>query len=132
VILKCRSLHRCFLGEKVDTLRTVRLLAAFLLAIMGITFLVLAGFFGSMLESMETPPALFAIVGVAYVAIALGLFIGKRLFIYLGAIVPLAWACVGILHYTMKQQNPIVFPFVAMEIIVILCCCYIILRKRSS
>jgi Mg2+/citrate symporter len=99
---------------------------------MGITFLVLAGFFGSMLEAMETPPTLFAIIGAAYVAIALGLFIGRRLFTYLGAIVPLAWACVGILHYTMKQHNPIVFPFVAMEIIVILCCCYLILCKRSS
>jgi len=115
----------------MDALRTIRLLATSLLVIMGITFLVLAGFFGSMLQSIEAPPALFAIVGVAYVAISLGLFLDKRLFYYLGVIAPLVWASVGITHYII-HQNPIVFPFLAGEIIVILCCCYLILRKRST
>jgi hypothetical protein len=115
----------------VDTIRSVTFLAAFLMAILGIVYLVLAAFFGSLLETMEIAPALVAIVGVVYVAVAVGLFAGKRLFNYLGIIVPLVWASMGIIHYTVKP-DPTEFPFIAAEIIVILCCCYLILHKRSA
>ena len=115
----------------MDALRAIRVLAASLLVIMGIAFLVLAGFFGSMLQSMDAPPALFAVMGVVYVAVSFGLFLDKRLFHYLGVIAPLAWAAVGTTHYIMKQ-NPTVFPFLTGEIIVILCCCYLILRQRAT
>jgi hypothetical protein len=115
----------------VDNARIARFLAAFLMAILGIIYLVMAAFFGSLLETMEIAPALVAVVGVAYVALAAGLFAGNRLFNYLGIIVPLIWASMGIIHYTVKP-DPTEFPFIAAEVTVILCSCYLILHKRSS
>jgi len=115
----------------VETARIVRLLAAFLMAILGVVYLVLAVFFGSLLEAMEIAPALLAIVGVVYLAVAAGLFGGKRLFNYLGVVVPLVWASMGLIHYTVKP-DPAAFPFIAAEIIVILCCFYLIRHKRTS
>jgi len=113
----------------VDVIKSVRLLGACIMAMLGIVYLAFAAFFGSLLETMEIAPALMATVGVVYVVVAIGLFPGKRLFDYLGVIVPLVWASMGILHYTVKP-DPIEFPFIAAEIIVILCCCYLIMRKR--
>lgn len=111
----------------MDAGKTARLLAASLMAILGIVYLVMAIFFGSFLETMEIAAALVAIVGVVYIVVAVGLFTGKRLFHYLGVIIPLVWAFMGILHYTVKP-DPIEFPFIATEIVIILCCCYLILR----
>ena len=115
----------------MDIIAGIRLLAASLMAILGIVYLVMAAFFGSLLETMEIAAALVAAVGVVYVVVAVGLFAGKRLFNYLGVVVPLVWASMGILHYTVKP-DPTEFPFLAAEIIVILCCCYLILHKRPS
>lgn len=115
----------------MDTIRGIRLLAASLMAILGIVYLVLAASFGPFLETAGIPAALMASIGVLYVAIGIGLFAGKRVFDYLGVVVPLIWASMGIIHYT-EKPDPIEFPFIATEIIVILCCCYLILRKRSS
>lgn len=117
--------------KEVDAIRGVRLLAASIMAALGVIYLAFSVFFGTLLETMEIAPALMAAVGVLYVVVAIGLFLGRRLFNYLGVIVPLVWASMGILHYTVKS-DPIEFPFIAAEIIIILCCCYLILRKRSS
>lgn len=56
----------------------------------------------------------------------------NRLFNYLGAIVPLVWASMGMIHYIAVKPDPIEFPFIAIEIIMILCCCYLIRHKMSS
>lgn len=113
---------------EVDAIRGVRLLVASIMAVLGVIYLAFAAFFGSLLETMEIAPALMVAVGVVYVVVAIGLFLGKRLFDYLGVIVPLVWASMGILHYTVKP-DPIEFPFISAEIVVILCCCYLIIRK---
>lgn len=112
----------------MDTARIARSLAASLMAILGIIYLIFAAFFGPLLETMEIAPVLMASAGMVYLVVAIGLFAGKRLFNYLGVIVPLVWASMGIIHYTVKP-DPTEFPFIAAEFIVILCCCYLILHK---
>jgi len=84
------------------------------------------------LETMEIAMALVALVGLVYVAVGIGLFAGKRLFYYLGVVVPLVWASMGIIHYVAVKPDPIEFPFIAVEIIIILCCCYLILHKTRK
>jgi len=116
----------------MEAIRGIRFLAASLMTLLGIIYLTLAAFFGPFLETMEIEMALVALVGLVYVAIGIGLFVGKRLFNYLGAVVPLIWASMGIIHYIAVKPDPIEFPFIATEIIVILCCCYLILHKTSS
>jgi hypothetical protein len=115
----------------MDAIRGIRLLAASLMAVLGIIYLIFAAFFGSLLETMEIAPALMASAGVVYLVVAIGLFANKRLFYYLGVVVPLVWASMGIIHYTAKP-DPTEFPFIATEIIIILCCCYLVLHKKPS
>lgn len=122
-----------FVGEhKMDAIKGIRLLAASLMTLLGIVYLTLAAFFGPLLETMEIEMALVALVGLVYVAVGIGLFVGKRLFNYLGVVVPLVWASMGIIHYFTVKPDPIVFPFIALEIIVILCCYYLILHKTRK
>lgn len=120
------------MNKKLDAIKGIRLLVASLMAILGIVYLLMAVFFGPFLETVGIEMALVALVGLVYVAIGIGLFAGKRLFFYLGVIVPLIWASMGIIHYITQKPDPIEFPFIAAEIIVILCCCYLILHKTSS
>lgn len=115
----------------MDAAKGIRFVASSLMTLLGIIYLILAAFFGSLLETMEIAPALMASVGVVYLVVAIGLFANKRLFYYLGVIVPLVWASMGIIHY-MAKPDPTEFPFIAAEIIVILCCCYLVLHKTSS
>jgi hypothetical protein len=117
--------------QETEAIRGIRLLAASLMAVLGSVYLVFAAFFGSFLETMEIPPVLMVSAGVVYLVVTIGLFANKRLFYYLGVVVPLVWASMGIIHYAAKP-DPTEFPFIAAEIIVILCCYYLILHKRPS
>jgi hypothetical protein len=115
----------------MDTIKGIRLLAAFLMMLLGVVYLAFIAF-PDYLAYLEIAVALVALIGLAYVAIGIGLFIGKRLFNYLGAVVPAIWASMGVLHYVAVKADPIEFPFIGIEIVVILCCCYLILHKTSS
>jgi hypothetical protein len=68
----------------MDAIGGIRLLAASLMAVLGIIYLIFAVLFGSLLETMEIAPALMASAGVVYLVVAIGLFANKRLFNYLG------------------------------------------------
>jgi len=114
----------------MDTIKGIRLLAASLTTLLGIIYLALTAF-PDYLAYLEIEVALVAFVGLVYVAIGIGLFMGKRLFNYFGAVVPLIWASMGIIHYVAVKADPIEFPFIATEVIIILCCCYLILHKTS-
>jgi uncharacterized membrane protein (DUF2068 family) len=112
----------------MDAIKGIRLLAASLLTLVGIIYLTLAVF----TMEIEIPTAILALVGLLYVAMGIGLFIGKRLFNYFGVVVPLIWASLGIYHYVAIKPESTLLPFIAMDIIAILCCCYLILHKTSS
>ena len=115
----------------MDTAKGIRLLAASLMTLLGIVYLALTAF-PDYLAYLKIEVALVVLVGLVYVAIGIGFFVGKRLFNYLGAIVPLVWASMGVLHYIAVKPDPIEFPFIAIEIVIILCCCYLIRHKMSS
>jgi len=100
------------------------------MTLLGIIYLTLIAF-PDYLAYLQIEVALVAIVGLIYIAVGIGLFMGKRLFNYFGVIVPLVWASMGILHYIGVKADPIEFPFIAAEIVIILCCCYLILHKTS-
>lgn len=127
-----KSPIRCFVGEqKMDAIKSIRLLAASLMTLLGIIYLALTAF-PDYLASLEIEVALVASVGLVYIAIGIGLFVGKRVFNYLGVVAPLIWASLGILHYIAVKPDPIEFPFIATEILIILCCCYLILHKAPK
>jgi hypothetical protein len=115
----------------MDTIKSVRLLATSLMTLLGIIYLALTAF-PDYLAYLEIEAMLVALVGLAYVAIGIGLFAGKRLFNYFGVVVPLIWASMGILHYIAVKPDPIEFPFITIEVIIVLCCCYLTLHKKSS
>jgi hypothetical protein len=115
----------------MDTVKGVRFLAASLLMFLGVVYLALMAF-PDYLAYLEIEVALVAVVGLVYVAVGIGLFVGKRVFNYLGVVVPLVWASLGILHYVAVKADPIEFPFIAVEVVIVLCCCYLILHKKSA
>ena len=115
----------------MDIIKGIRLLAAFLMTLLGIIYLSLIAF-PDYLAYLEIEVALVALVGLVYVAVGIGIFMGKRLFNYLGAVIPLIWASMGILHYIAVKSDPIEFPFITMEIMIVLCCCYLVLHRTTS
>jgi len=115
----------------MDTIKDIRLFAASLMTLLGIIYLALTAF-PSYLAYLEIEVVLVALVGLVYVAIGIGLFVGKRRFNYLAVVVLLIWASMGIIHYIAVKPDLIEFPFIAIEIVIILCCCYLPLHKKSS
>jgi hypothetical protein len=109
----------------MDITKGIRLLAASLVMLGGIIHL------AAIAVTTGAQMAIMAIFGVLYVAIAVGLFLGKRLFSYLGVVIPLVGTFVGGYAYVMTQEVT-VLPLIAIDIAVILSCCYLILHKTSS
>jgi len=73
----------------MDIVKGCRLLAASLMMLTGIIHLALAAF------TAGIEMASLALFGLLYAAIGIGLFVGKRLFNYLGVVVPLIGASLG-------------------------------------
>lgn len=115
----------------MDIVKGIRFLAASLMTLLGIIYLALTAF-PDYLASLEIEVPLVASVGLVYIAIGIGLFVGKRVFNYLGVVAPLIWASLGIIHYIAVKPDPIEFPFIATEIVIILSCCYLILHKTPK
>jgi uncharacterized membrane protein (DUF2068 family) len=109
----------------MDTTKGIRLLAASLIMLGGIIHL------AAIAVTTGTQMAIMAIFGVLYVVIAVGLFLGKRPFSYLGVVIPLVGAFVGGYAYVVTREGT-VLPLIAIDIAVILCCCYLILHKTFS
>ena len=112
----------------MDVIKGVRLLAASLLVLSGIIHLALAAF------TAGIEMAVTALFGLLFVAIGIGLFVGKRLFNYLGVVVPLIGMSLGVYSYVAMKRGSIsiLLPCAAMNTIAILCCCYLILHKKPS
>ena len=116
----------------MDAIKGLRLVAGALLLLSGLvhtaTGLSLAG----------TDSAAFTIdvlFGVIYVIIGIGLIIGKRLFLYLGLVLPLLGGTVGTYVYVTYgthfdlAQTSIALIF---DIVVAVFCAYLLLKKNLS
>jgi len=69
------------------------------------------------------------VFGVIYVFMGIGLFAGKRLFIYLSLIFPLIDGIGGTFaHITSHSINPLIAAVI--DVIIILCCSYLLLNKN--
>ena len=68
--------------------------------------------------------------GIAYMIIGVGLFMDKRLFYYVGIILPLIGGIGGTLNYVTTQAVTLLIA-VVIDVIVILCVAYLLLHKES-
>jgi len=110
----------------MNVLKVLRLLAASLLMFTGVLHLAMAALDA---ESVMAPGS--ALFGVLYVVLGIGLFAGRRLFSYLGAVITFVGLCVGIYAYVAIKPEPFIPPLVVVNITIILCCCYLILHKTQ-
>ena len=110
-------------GNFMDTTKGTRFLAASLLLFTGAAHLTIAAL-GT--GNMADGSALF---GVLYLILGIGLFTGRRLFNYLGAVVAILGLFVGIYAYIAISPAQVILPLAAVDAIIILCCLYLIFRK---
>ena len=111
----------------MDVIKGLRLLAASLLVFTGVVHLVMAALAAG---SVMAPGS--ALFGVLYVVLGIGLFSGRRLFNYLGAVITVVGLMVGTYAYVAISPEPVIPPLAVIDIIIILCCCYLIIHKKSS
>jgi hypothetical protein len=108
----------------------VRFLAAALLLISGVLH-VYVGL--SFIGTNTTALAVDVIFGVIYVIVGIGLYVGRRLFSYLGVIFPLIGGTGATYEVVTGQAPPApISPLVAVaiDVAVILLCGYLLLRKE--
>ena len=111
----------------MDTIKGIRFLAAILIVLNGVIHLALTASATAVEEV-----AVMALFGVLYVIVGIGLFLGRRLFSYLGVILPFIGACIGTYTYLTMKPETIVLLLISVDIIVILCSLYLIINKTSS
>lgn len=109
----------------MEVSKGLRLLAASLIFVDGIGHLAAAVF------AAELEMAVLALFGVLYIALGFGLFAGRRLFSYLGVIIPIVGVSIGTYSYIALKPEPVILAFVSIAIVVILCCCYLVLHKTQ-
>src|SRR4030067_1904960 len=102
----------------MDVVKGLSLLAASLLMFNGVVHLTMAAVASEFV--MATGSALF---GILYIVLAVGLFAGKRLFNYLGAVITSVGLAVGIYTYVAMKPELFILPLAAIDVIIILCCC---------
>ena len=108
----------------METTKAIRFLGASLALLGGIIHL------AAITVTTGAQMAIMALFGVLYVVIGAGLM-GKRLFSYLGVVIPLVGTFIAGYAYAVSSDMTIL-PLIAIDIIVILCCTYLILHKTSS
>jgi len=112
----------------MDVSRVLRFLAAALILISGIVHLVA----GLALSGTDTGALAVGVgFGVLYIVIGVGLFVGKRLFSYLGMIFPLIGGIGGTYVYLTSQMTGTLVA-VAIDVIVVLCCGYLLLHRKPQ
>ncbi len=116
----------------MESAKIARYIAAVLILISGIVHVAA----GVIVGAVNTADMYWDVVfGLIYVILGLGLFIGKRVFLYLAVILPLVGGVGGVLLYLNVQ--PIEFDLaqtstaVAFDVIVILLCAYLLLKKPT-
>jgi hypothetical protein len=111
---------------KMDIVKGLRLLAASLLMFTGVVHLTMAAVAADFVIAAGS-----AMFGILYIVLAVGLFAGRRLFNYLGAVITTFGLIVGIYTYVAMTPELFILPLAAIDVIIILCCCYLILRKTK-
>ena len=112
----------------MDITKGLRFLAGVLIFFSGVLHFV-AGLFlsGSDVVTMAVGVGF----GVAYMIIGVGLFLGKRVFFYVGIILPLIGGIGGTLVYVTTQvTTPLIA--VVIDVVAILCCAYLLLHKEPQ
>ena len=112
---------------EMNTIRGIRFFAAILIVLNGVIHLALTAF-STTIEEV----AVMALFGLLYVIIGIGLFLGRRLFSYLGVVLPLIGVCIGTYTYLTMKPETILLLLIAVDITVILCCLYLLFRKTPS
>ena len=112
---------------EMNTNRGIRFLAAILIVLNGAIHLALTAF-STTIEEV----AVMALFGLLYVVIGIGLFLGRRLFSYLGVVLPFIGASIGAYTYLTMKPETITLLLIALDITVILCCFYLIFRRTTS
>jgi hypothetical protein len=111
----------------MDVSRVLRFSAAVLILFSGILHLVA----GLILYATDTVTlAVLVGFGVIYIIIGVGLFVGRRLFTYLGVIFPIIGGIIGTYAYVTSQMTSTLV-VVVIDVIVILCCAYLLLHRKS-
>jgi hypothetical protein len=110
----------------MEIAKGLRLLAASLLIFTGIIHLAMAAIAAD--SPMAPGSALF---GAIYLVLGIGLFMGRRIFYYLGAVVTVVGLMVGVYAYVAVSPEPVILPLAAVDIIIILCCLYLSLHKTK-
>ncbi len=112
----------------MNVTRTIRLLAAILITLLGVIHLALA-VLG--LTTTEFEMLIFASFGLLYILVGVGLFTGRRLFNYLGVVIQLLGLSIG--TYFFAASTPLLENVAAgvLEVTVILCCLYLVIHKTS-
>ena len=111
----------------MDMSKGLRFLAAALIFFSGILHFVV----GLFSMSNVTTATVGVAFGIAYMIIGVGLFLGERVFYYIGIILPLIGGIGGTLNYITTLNIALLF-VVIIDVIVILCCAYLLLRKGSQ
>jgi hypothetical protein len=107
----------------INNIKALRFLAASSLLLTGLIHLVLIAY------TTEMEMGIMALFGILYVLIGIGLLIDKRIFRYLGVIIPLFGAILGVYSYVLIKSEITSLLLIGIDIIVILCCSYLILNK---
>jgi len=125
----------------MDMSRLLRVLAAALIIISGILHLG-SGLYYS-LSGTEIPGGslmvgVFIVAAVIYVVLGVGLLSGKRLFSYMGAIIPLFGVIGGTSNFITYLSTGassltlfVVAVIIAIDVVVVLCCSYLLLHKKG-
>ena len=112
----------------MDVTKGLRFLAAVLIFFSGVLHFIVGLFLsGSDLVTLGVGVGF----GVAYMIIGVGLFLGKRVFYYIGIILPLIGGIGGTLNYVTTPNIALLF-VVIIDVIVILCCAYLLLHKEPQ
>jgi|WetSurSiteA1Bulk_404760.scaffolds.fasta_scaffold00479_8 hypothetical protein len=108
-------------------MKTIRFLAAILLVVTGVWHIAL--FF----KASDDPDSLpLLIFGVAYALTGLLLFTRRKLWVYLGLIIPLTGMVAAIIKIGYVNFDLTMKVLILIDIVVIACCAYLLLTRKKS
>jgi len=107
-------------------MKTIRFLAATLLVITGVWHATL--FFKAPSDPNSIPLLVF---GVIYALIGIFLFTPKKLWIYLGLIVPLIGMITATVKLGIKNFDLTMWVLILIDVVVIICCVYLLLARKK-
>ena len=108
-------------------MKTIRFLAAILLVITGVWHVAL--FFKDASDPNNIPLLVF---GIIYALIGIFLFTPKKLWVYLGLLLPLIGMTTAIVKLGVKNFDLTMWVLILIDVVVIICCTYLLLVKQKT